>query len=302
MKLKNLIFAVVGAVFLIFTAACSNGSEESALTEDNAPTNEMATSEESVQENKVGELGSDDAVTSEKKQVQSERKVAYEGDLSLEVKGLDDFLPLVEKKTSELGGYMVESAVYKESEEHRGAHLTVRVPADHFNDFLAYVEENSTEVHNRNVRGQDVTEEYVDLESRLKAKKAVEERLLAFMEEAQKTEDLLKISDDLGRIQEEIEQLQGRMKYLDNRIEYAVVTMNVSESYSPKLQNREELNTWDKTKDVFISTLNGLSAFASWIFVAIVGFSPVLILLGIIGAVVWLLLRRRNRNRGDAGK
>ncbi|WP_066172820.1 DUF4349 domain-containing protein [Bacillus marinisedimentorum] len=301
MKRFKWVFAVMGTVILIFTAACSGGNEESVVTEDNVSKNEMATKEESEQEIS-GEAGAGDAASTVEDKVQSERKVAYEGDLSLEVETLDDFLPLVEKKTAELGGYMVESAVYKESEEHRGAHLSVRVPSKHFQDFMVYVEENSKEVNNRNVRGQDVTEEYVDLESRLKAKKAVEERLLAFMEEAQKTEDLLKISNDLGRIQEEIEQLQGRMKYLDNRIEYASITMNVSESYSPKLQDREELNTWDKTKDTFITTLNGLSAFASWIFVALVGFSPVLILLAIIGAAVWMIMRRRKRKQGESGK
>src|SRR5690625_6804027 len=109
--------------------------------------------------------------------------------------------------------------------------MTVRIPEKHFQTFLTDTEEEAAEVLSRNVSGQDVTEQYVDLESRLKSKHAVEERLLAFMEDAKKTEDLLKISKDLATVQEDIEVIVGKMKYLENQSEERSVVKGERETH-----------------------------------------------------------------------
>src|SRR5699024_11926322 len=107
--------------------------------------------------------------------------------------------------------------------------MVVRVPEEHFQTFLTDAEEAAVDVLSREVSGQDVTEEYVDLESRLKSKQVVEERLLEFMDEAEKTEDLLKISDDLSTVQEDIEVIAGKMEYLENHSDYDTVEIIVHE-------------------------------------------------------------------------
>ena len=76
--------------------------------------------------------------------------------------------------------------------------ITVRIPQKSFQAFLRDAEGQAAEVLQRRITGTDVTEEYVDLDSRLKSKRVVEERLITFMETAEKTEDLLKISADLS--------------------------------------------------------------------------------------------------------
>ncbi len=116
-------------------------------------------------------------------------------------------------------------------------------------------------VHQRNVSGSDVSEEYVDLESRLKSKRTVESRLLEFMQKATTTEDLLKISSDLARVQEEIEQITGRIKYLDNQVDYStiIITINENNINVPELTNKD-LNTWEKIKKQFMTSINLLLA------------------------------------------
>jgi len=98
------------------------------------------------------------------------------------------------------------------------------------------------------ITGQDVTEEYIDLESRLKSKQAVESRF-SFMEQAEKTEDLLAISKDLAKVQEEIETIKGRMNYLENKADLATVTISIEENkVEVKNLGDSQLKTWEKNK------------------------------------------------------
>ncbi|GIN89424.1 hypothetical protein J22TS1_04750 [Siminovitchia terrae] len=175
-------------------------------------------------------------------------------------------------------------------------HVIVRIPEKHFQTFLNDTEDEVSEVLGRNVSGQDVTEEYVDLESRLKSKRAVEERLLGFMKEAQKTEDLLKISSDLAKVQEEIEVLVGKVKYLENQTAFSTVEIFMQESkvVVPGVGDGD-LDTWEKTKKQLAVSLNFLLAAASGLVVFFVGNLPVILLLVLIGVGIFYLVKRKRR-------
>src|SRR5699024_7083868 len=136
----------------------------------------------------------------ESDEINTTRMIIHTAQLDIRVKDFNKTQLDIEKKVNTYDGYVVESGVYRESDEHTSGHMTVRVPAKNFQKFLADTEEQAVEVLSRDVSGQDVTEQYVDLESRLKSKRVVEERLLSFMNDAEKTEDLLQISTDLATI------------------------------------------------------------------------------------------------------
>ncbi|WLR52079.1 DUF4349 domain-containing protein [Bacillus tianshenii] len=282
---------ILCAVLLL--AACSGGGagDESA--------NDVSTSESMDKEMAASTEESEAAQTEEMKMgqtAQTERMVAYESHLQLAVKNVESVLETFEEKVKQSGGYVVESSISTEGSTKR-AYLQARVPSGKFDSYLAYVEENSERVIDRNVRGEDVTEEYVDLESRLKAKRTVEKRLLSFMEKAEKTEDLLKISNDLARVQEEIEQVEGRMKYLKNRTDYALVSLSMEDTNVkvPKVKDNEELQTGQKIKQAFASSINGIAVFFSAIAVFLIGFSPVLLIIGVVGGVVYLVMKKRRK-------
>lgn len=228
----------------------------------------------------------------------NERMVAYEAELYITVKGLENIVRQFQQEIEKTGGYLIESSVYDVGEGRKSATILGRVPQQSFQQFLSFIESKSEKIKERNVRGQDVTEEYVDLDSRLKAKTLVEERLLSFMKNAQKTEDLLKISKDLGQVQEEIEQIEGRMKYLQNRTSYASITIHIedAEVVIPAL-NKEELNTWQQAKKTFIETINGLKRLCSSFIIVVIGFSPVLFIIGVVAIIAWMFLRRKKKSK-----
>ncbi|MFD6209805.1 DUF4349 domain-containing protein [Peribacillus sp. NPDC060253] len=284
-KTMMLIFSLF---FLL--AACSSNEKNDSASESS---DEKASSK--MDASFSGKMEPEKVVEEEK--MTNERKVIHQAQLELKVKSLEKAQMKIENKVEEYSGYVVESNVYREDEEKVEGSITVRVPEAHFQDFLSDSEGQASKVVGRNVTGQDVTEQFVDLKARLKSKRAVEERLLAFMQDAKKTEDLLKISSDLAAVQEEIEQLTGQMKYLENQTSYSTVTITLSQDriVVPGIENKE-LNTWERTKKQLATSANLILKAGSGIIVFIIGNLPILVILGgAVAVVLWAMKRREKR-------
>lgn len=288
---KAWLLLVTISLFVILTA-CSSSDEELAKmsTEDRASDSaEFETKEEqSVDAEREQES------VAEETAAPSTRMIIHQARISTNVKDLKKAQHNMEQRVKDYGGYIVESNVYLESDETSSGKMIVRIPEKHFETFLSEAEVEASKVLEKNVTGQDVTEQYVDLSSRVKSKRAVEERLLAFMKDAEKTEDLLKISSDLAKVQEEIEVLVGKIKYLENQTSFSTIELTMFENrvIIPEIENKD-LNTWEKTKKQFITSTNALLSIGSGIIVFIVGNLPVLILVTIIAVVVFWIIKKR---------
>jgi hypothetical protein len=301
--MKKVIRFIVLLSLILFLAACSSSSksEESKTSSDSNA--EMNSGQPAIGEKSQVSM---DSNIKQEKAVPSEleapnQMVIYQADLQLRVKKFEETMQNIEEQVIKYGGYISESNVFKDGVEQVSGQITVRIPQKNFQTFLHDAEGQAAEVLQRNITGTDVTEEYVDLDSRLKAKRVVEERLTTFMQSAQKTEDLLKISADLAAVQEEIETILGRMKYLENQTSLSTVHLSLFEKkvIVPNLED-EDLNTWDKTKKQFMKSTNMLLAAISGLFVFIFGNMPILIILA--GAVVFIYLYfKKVRNRNSNG-
>ena len=106
----------------------------------------------------------------------TDRMIILQAWLQLNVKDFEKAEQNIEKKVNEYGGYIVESNVYREDDESVSGNMTVRIPEKHFQNFLTATEGEAADILKRNVTGQDVTEQYVDLKSRVKSKREVEAR------------------------------------------------------------------------------------------------------------------------------
>jgi hypothetical protein len=275
-------------VFLL--AACSSQSEGKS-------------SMDMAQSNESGSIAisEDSAVASEEKTDSDEsvdRMVIYKANLRMRVKNFENAQKEMEAKAKKYDGFMIGSTSYRDGNEQVSGSITLRIPQQHFQSFLHDAEGVAEEVLERNVNGQDVTEEYVDLESRLRAKRVVEERLLEFMKNAQKTEDLLKISSDLSVVQEEIEQVMGRMKFLENQSALSTITIDLYEKnvIVPNLE-KDNLNTWEKTKKQFVTSTNFLLGAFSGIFVFFIGNLPVFLLLAVFMVIVFYGIKKSRRRK-----
>nr|WP_249315393.1 DUF4349 domain-containing protein [Bacillus sp. FJAT-49711] len=286
--------------------ACSSSSNDSAKSESSGGSyDSSAASDEIAMEMPKEELSiaqneelsnADKGADAQDIKITTDRMIIHQAHLHVKVKSFDKAQLTIEKKVKEYGGYIVESNIYRDTDETVSGTIIIRIPEKYFQTFINDAEKQAAETIGRNITGQDVTEEYVDLESRLTSKRAVEERLLDFMTDAKKTEDLLKISSDLAKIQEEIEVLVGRMKYLENQTSFSTVEIQMTETrvVIPGIDNKN-LNTWEKTKKQFVDSMNFILAACSALVVFFVGNLPVFGLLVIILSVIFLLLKKRKR-------
>jgi Domain of unknown function (DUF4349) len=285
---------VVISVLLLGACSSNEGSKKEAAYD-------MAGGDRSKAKMEVSESsadkGSGSAENSDKKQpIQNQRKVIYNADLRITVEKLQNTMETVRKMVEAKGGYIVESNTNIGERGYEDGMMTVRVPMNGFRPFLQEVKDLSEGSPHESVRGEDVTEEYVDLSSRLTAKKQVRDRLKSFMNEAERTEDLLKISSDLARVQEEIEQIEGRLNFLKNQSDYSTVTIQfeVKNLKAEKLQTND-LNTWKKTKMLFMETVNFFVSAISFIVVALFGLAPLWIVL--IPVVFWIWRRKKRQKK-----
>lgn len=280
---------------VLFLGACSSNSksDEAKMSSDRSVESDsgQASSEEKLQVSFDNNAKQEEAAPKDM-EVPSQM-VIYQADLQLRVKKFEKTLQNIEEQVIKYGGYISESNVFKDGEEQVSGQITVRIPQKNFQAFLREAEGQAAEVLQRNITGTDVSEEYVDLDSRLKSKRVVEERLTSFMKNAQKTEDLLKISADLAAVQEEIERIQGRMKYLENQTSLSTIHISLFENkvIVPNLED-DDLNTWDKTKKQFMRSTNMLLAAISGLFVFLIGNLPVLVILAVAAVFIYLFIKR----------
>lgn len=288
---SNVVLVLLLSGLLVLMASCSSSESKKDVQMESSSTSQDKLITEQENNAKTEELADEQS-----EMIPTNRKIIHRAELQLNVKNLENTQLAIEKKVSEYGGYIVESNVHRESEESISARLTVRIPEQHFQKFLTDAEGEAAEVLNRNVTGEDVTEQYIDLESRVKSKRTVEKRLLEFMGKAEKTEDLLKISSDLSNVQEEIELIVGKMKYLENQTSFSTIEIAMYENsvIVPGLDNNN-LDTWEKTKKQLATSTNFIFAAGSGLIVFFIGNLPVLILLLLVGIGIYFGIKRMKK-------
>ena len=164
-------------------------------------------------------------------QVENGRKLIRTVSLSLQTKEFDSVLNNLKTKTTELGGYVENSSISGNSYSYtttRYASYTIRIPADKLNEFVDIVGELGN-VTQENESVEDVTLQYVDVESHKKALETEQARLMELLSTAENMEDLLAIESKLSDIRYEIESYESQLRLLDNQIDYSTVHVEIFE-------------------------------------------------------------------------
>jgi hypothetical protein len=149
------------------------------------------------------------------------------GDLDLLVEDTSRAIDQVTQIAVDNGGYVLSSQSWLVGET-RSATIVIAVRADNFETAMRRLRDISIEVLYETSSGEDVTTEYVDLESRLRNLEATRDRIRTFLEQAQDVEEALEVNAELADIEAEIEQVRGRMNYLEGRSAYSTITIDLS--------------------------------------------------------------------------
>ena len=156
------------------------------------------------------------------------RKIILNATLSLLVRDVVEADRNVRALIQNVGGYVLESRTSGDSEQ-RSVQLNFKVPASRFDDVLNILESPTfaLRVLDRNVAGDDVTDEFVDIESRLRTLKATEARLLEFLQQAENVEEALLVNQQLTELQGQIEQATGRINFLTESTKFSTVNLDL---------------------------------------------------------------------------
>ena len=236
------------------------------------------------------------------------RQIIANANISLVVKETETAMAGVEQIASDLGGYLSDVELskgrYDQTEELRGS-MTLRVPSESLEEALERLQALATDVHYLNIDRQDVTDQYSDLDARLRNLRATETELLALLTEVRerpnaKVEDILAVHRNLTQIREEIETLQGRKNLMDNQIGFSTVRVELL----PDSINRPIVEEpWSANGPVrnalraLVSTLQGLLTALIWAFLYL---TPLLLVVLIpLAILIWLVriwVGRRRKN------
>src|SRR5262249_6986067 len=143
------------------------------------------------------------------------------GELALETESPTDGLRKISAIAESFGGFVVKSDFKQGGSNQANPTQTVtavvRVPAPQFNAAYEQIRSLGSHIIEQNTSGQDVTEEYLDLEARIRAKQALEAQFLEIMKQAHKVSDALEVQNQLSEVRTEIERLEGRRRFLENQ-------------------------------------------------------------------------------------
>ena len=228
----------------------------------------------------------------------ADRKLIRTVRMQAETEDLTGVMTQLEQTLTQFGGYLQQKEIYQGSTyrgtQKRSAYLVIRIPAKDLDAFLVKLS-GTAHVVSTNESVDDVTLQYIDVDSQLKALRTEEERLLALMEKAESLADLLAIEQRLTQVQQQIQSVTSQLKALDSQIEYATIYLNLDEvvEYTPV----EEESPWQQIGTGFVDSLSDIWSGFVAVFVFLLANSPRLLLLGGIAAVVVVIIRRRNKRK-----
>lgn len=225
-------------------------------------------------------------------------KIIRTADVNAETKAYDDAMTLLRGKIAAVGGYISDADTYAgDGDGGRTAHITVRVPAEKLDEFLAYVEDN-VHVTSSSVSSNDVSARYYDIEARLATLRAEKAALDDMLEHAATTAEALAIRAQLTDVTQNIESYEAQIRLYDDRISYSTVTIRLYEVvvYSP-----ESETFGARVGNAFGESWRAFRTF--WINVVlffVYALPFILVLLVICGAILAVIFLRRKRQNNAA--
>lgn len=229
----------------------------------------------------------------------ADRKIIKTAQVSVLVEDSDVAIDRLTQVVGDVEGYIISSRVWYQphfdGQNYKYATVTMGVPVDLFEVAMRRVRALAVQVLDENASGEDVTDQFVDLQSRLTNLQATQERIKTFLEDAKTVDEALRINQELAAIEAQIEEVKGRMNYLSDRSAFSTITVTISpelpEIATPTPTPTSTPAPWnpgevlDDATGTLVGAYQGIVEFAIWLFVAVL---PILLPPAL---VVWLVVR-----------
>jgi plasmid stabilization system protein ParE len=265
---------IVSTLLLLFVLGCSNGNSN----KDYAAGSSMEDIEMMAEPSITKQLTPPPSP-------QDEQKIIKTARLAFETKDVEAMHKKILQLASQYKG-LVQNDNSGKDYNRIYKNMTVRIPTENFQQFIDGISEGVAYFDQKDISRQDVSEEFVDLEARLKAKRVLEERYLELLKKANKVEEMLQIERELSNIREEIEAKQGRLQYLQSQV--SMSTVNI-EFYKTTAETGITQSYGQKMKNALQGGWNGISVF----FLGILYLWPLFLVAIIVVIILRIFLKKR---------
>lgn len=239
--MKNNILLIV-SVFL-FLAACDAGSNKSLRESEPSTSKSMANSAVTEDSQNGGGGGQEKQLTVPTQQVSldqtannqvqptvTERKIIRNADIKIETNSPEESQQKIAQIAEVKNGFVIETSQTSsdvQATTRDVVNMTIRVPAAKFDEAITEIRATGNRVIQETVKGQDVTEEFIDIEARLKAQRALEEQFIEIMKRSTTVSDALNVQRELAEVRGEIEKIEGRKRFLENQSSLSTIKIQL---------------------------------------------------------------------------
>jgi len=230
--------------------------------------------------------------------VVAERLVIRNANLTLVVTDPAQSVEAISQMAQEMGGFVVSSNIYQTTYDDNilanRASITIRVPAEQLDEALSRIKQDAIEVRSENVSGQDVTQEYTDLQSQLRNLEAAEDELREIMKASTNAEYVLDVFEHLRQVRQEIEITKGRIQYYEQSARMSAISVELL----PDVATRPlQIGRWEPqgTAKAALGALINLLKYM--VDAAIWGLICVFPIAAILGVPAWFVVRAIRRRR-----
>lgn len=282
--MKRIFIVIYSLVLLI---SCSNKSDNQVQYGEIAPETvyesadyaaPMAMAKRSMSENSVMQDNS------------SEQKIIKTANLRYEVFNMDSSLQLISETLVNFKGLVQNERQYDQGNR-KYTSLTLRIPAENFHPFIdaLMLSKDIRKLEDKSISAQDVTEQFVDIESRLATKKQALSRYREILQKAETVKDIMTVEDKIRYLQEEIEAQEARLKYLTHQVDMSEIRINIYQvvpvSYIP--EKPESFGA------KFLRSLDGGLEGIAYVFFWFIGFWPIWLLIIVLIVIIKRIRKKK---------
>ena len=228
-------------------------------------------------------------------------KIIRNVNLTVETKKFDSLIKTIDEQIKSLGGYIEKSEISGQSydsNDSRNASIVARIPKASLDQFVNKID-TSANIVSRNENTENVTTNYIDIESRKKALEIEQERLFAILEKAEKLENIITLESRLSDIRYELQNYETQLRTYDNQVEYSTVSMAINEVERITPVKKVKKTVWNRISLGFSNSIYHISEGFKNFFVWFVTNLPYMILWAILIFVVVFIVKKINRKYGS---
>lgn len=229
--------------------------------------------------------------------VSSEKKIIKSGNMTLKVIDADDATFQITRIAKDNGGDIFSTSLYEGANNIKSGTVTVKVLVANFEKAFIEIKKVASLVVRESISGQDVTEQYTDLQSRLKNKQVEEQAFAAILQRSGQIDDVLKVTRELARVRGEIEVFQGRIKLLESQTDMSTITAQISED--AQITITDKWRPFQVAKDALNNLFKDIQKFVNFAIVLLIRVIPVIIVYLVFIWIIYLVGRKIYRKIKD---